>query len=63
MTVGTVAVAPLGAPDSPMNYSGAALEKPEAKEFRVYGPWCTGHCPVRETRAHFGFLLLLSFEP
>jgi hypothetical protein len=27
------AVAPLGAPDSPVNYSGAALEKPEGEEF------------------------------
>jgi hypothetical protein len=33
-------------PDSPMNYSGAASKKPEAEEFGVYGPWCTGHCPV-----------------
>jgi hypothetical protein len=32
--------------DSPVNYSGAASEKPEAEEFGVYGPWCTGHCPV-----------------
>jgi hypothetical protein len=48
-------------PDSPVNYSGATLQKPKAEEFRVYGPWCTGHCPVRQTRAHFGFLLLLSF--
>jgi hypothetical protein len=33
-------------PDSLVNYSGAASEKPEAEEFRVYGSWCTGHCPV-----------------
>jgi hypothetical protein len=35
-----------GTPDSPVNYSGAASEKPEAEEFGVYGPWCTAHCPV-----------------
>jgi hypothetical protein len=35
-----------GTSDSPVNYSGAAAEKPEAEEFGVYGPWCTGHCPV-----------------
>jgi hypothetical protein len=35
-----------GTPDSPVNYSGVAFQKPEAEEFRVYGPWCTGHCPV-----------------
>jgi hypothetical protein len=29
-----------------VNYSGVALQKPEAEEFGVYGPWCTGHCPV-----------------
>jgi hypothetical protein len=28
-------------PDSPVNYSGVCLEKPEAEEFRLYGPWCT----------------------
>jgi hypothetical protein len=35
-----------GTTDSPVNYSGAASEKPEAEEFGVYGPWCTGHCLV-----------------
>jgi hypothetical protein len=25
-----------------VNYSGAVPEKPEAEEFGVYGPWCTG---------------------
>ena len=45
-TVALVAVAPLGAPDSPVNYSGVRLEKPEGEEFSLYGPWCTGHCPV-----------------
>jgi hypothetical protein len=33
-------------PDGPVNYSGAASEKPEVEEFRVYGSWCTGHCSV-----------------
>jgi hypothetical protein len=64
-----LAVAPLGAPDSPVNYSGAVPEKPEGEEFRLYDPWCTGHCPVvhrtlsggtpdspvRQTRVLFGF--------
>jgi hypothetical protein len=50
-------------PDSPVNYSEVAFQKPEAEEFRLYGPWCTGHYPVHQTRAHFDFLLLLSFEP
>jgi hypothetical protein len=45
-TVALIAVAPLGAPDSPVNYSGVRREKPEAGEFRLYGPWCTGHCLV-----------------
>jgi hypothetical protein len=35
-----------GTPDNPMNYSGAALQKPEGEEFSLYGPWCIGHCPV-----------------
>jgi hypothetical protein len=35
-----------GTPDSPVNYSGAALLKLEGGKFRVVRPWCTGHCPV-----------------
>jgi hypothetical protein len=31
-----------GTPDSPVNYSGAALQKPEGEEFSLYGAWCTG---------------------
>jgi hypothetical protein len=60
-----------------VNYSGAAPEKPEGEEFEGNPPWCTGHClvvhrtlsggtpdsPVRQTREHFGFFLLLCFEP
>jgi hypothetical protein len=34
-TVGVVAVAPHGTPDSSVNYSGVALQKPEAEQFRV----------------------------
>jgi hypothetical protein len=48
-TVGAVAVALYGTPDSPMNYSGVALQKPEAEQFRIDllgAPdtvwWCTG---------------------
>jgi hypothetical protein len=51
-----VAIAPLGAPDSPANYSGVALQKPEAEEFGVYGPWCTGHCPVAHQTVRCGRL-------
>jgi hypothetical protein len=35
-----------GTSDGLVNYSGAAPEKPEGEEFRLYDPWCTGHCPV-----------------
>jgi hypothetical protein len=52
-----------GAPDSPVNYSGAAPGKPEGEEFELIHPgapdtvqWHTGHCPVRQTRASFSFL-------
>jgi hypothetical protein len=45
-TVALIVVAPLGAPDSPVNYSGGRLVKPEGEEFEVDSPWCTGHCPV-----------------
>jgi hypothetical protein len=45
-TVALAAVAPLGTPDSPVNYSGVAF--PETRRWRVGvdPPWCTGHCPV-----------------
>jgi hypothetical protein len=50
-------------PDSPVNYSGEYF--PETRSWGVWSdsPWCTGHCPVRQTRAAFGWFLLLSFEP
>jgi hypothetical protein len=32
-----------GASDSPVNYSGAALEKPESGELGLVRSWCTGH--------------------
>jgi hypothetical protein len=62
-TVALVVVAPLGAPDSPVNYSGARPEKPEGEEFGVVRSWCTGHCPVRQTRAPFGSFAPLLLNP
>jgi hypothetical protein len=47
-----------GTLDSPMNYSRARPEKPEGGEFGVVRSWCTGHRPVRQTRAPFVPLLL-----
>jgi hypothetical protein len=48
-TVALATVAPLGTPDSPVNYSGVALQKPEAEQFGVDLPgapdtvrWHTG---------------------
>jgi hypothetical protein len=41
-TVGVDSRCSTGTPDSPVNYSGAALQKPEGEEFSLYGPWCTG---------------------
>ena len=34
-TVALVTVSPLGTPNSPVNYSGVAPQKPEAEQFRV----------------------------
>jgi hypothetical protein len=61
-TVALIAVAPLGAPDSPVNYSGVRLEKPEGEEFEVDPPWCTGQSGALD-HGSLRFLLLLSFEP
>jgi hypothetical protein len=51
-----------GTPDSPVNYSGAALQKPEGEEFSLYGPWGTGQSGAPD-QGSLRFLLLLSFEP
>jgi hypothetical protein len=59
-----------GTSDSPVNYSGAAPEKPEGEEFGVYDPLVhrtlsggAPDSPVRQTREHFSFLFAPSFEP
>jgi hypothetical protein len=52
------AVAPLGAPDSPVNYSGAASRIPEGGKFRVGFPGAPDS-PVRQTRASFGLSFAL----
>jgi hypothetical protein len=54
-----------GTPDSPVNYSGAASEKPEGEEFSLYGPWFTGHCPVahRTVRCARPEFSSVSFSP
>jgi hypothetical protein len=54
-------------PDSPMNYSGVALQKPEAEQFRVDLPgapdtvrWCTGQSGAPD-QGSLRLDLLLSF--
>jgi hypothetical protein len=46
-----------------VNYSGAALQKTEGEEFSLYGPWCTEHSPVRQTRVLFGFFCSFLLNP
>jgi hypothetical protein len=54
-----------GTPDSPVNYSGAALLKLKGEEFEVVQPWCTGHCQVahRTVRCARPGFSLVSFAP
>jgi hypothetical protein len=58
-----------GTPDSPVNYSGVALQKPEGSKFEVIRPWApdTVWCHTGQSGApdqgSLRFLLLLSFEP
>jgi hypothetical protein len=66
-TVGAIAVAPHGTPDSPVNYSGVALQKPEAEQFRVDLPgapntvrWHTGQSGAPD-QGSLRLVLLLSF--
>jgi hypothetical protein len=61
-TVALLSRCSAGTPDSPVNYSGAALQKPEGEEFSLYGPWCTGQSGA-PNQGSLRFLLLLSFEP
>jgi hypothetical protein len=49
-----------GTPDSPVNYSGAALLKPEGEEFTSVRSWCTRQSSALDQGA-LQFLLLLSF--
>jgi hypothetical protein len=51
-----------GAPDSPVNYSGAPLRIPEDVEFSLKSPGAPDS-PVRQTRAHFGYPLLSLLNP
>jgi hypothetical protein len=58
-----------GPPDSPVNYSGAALQKPEGEEFESIAPgapdtvrWHTGQSGALD-QGSLRFLLLLCFEP
>jgi hypothetical protein len=58
-----------GTPDSPVNYSGAALQKPKGGKFEVVRPWApdtvrwhTGQSGAPD-QGSLRFLLLLSFEP
>jgi hypothetical protein len=55
--------------DSPVNYSGAALQKPEGEEFESIAPgapdnvrWRTGQSGAPD-QGYLRFLLLLYFEP
>jgi hypothetical protein len=51
-----------GKPDSLVNYSGAALLKPEGGKFRLVRPWAPDS-PVRQTRVLFGLFCSFLFEP
>jgi hypothetical protein len=61
-TVALATVSPLGTPDSPMNYSEVAPQKPEAEQFKVDLPGAPDS-PVRQTRAAFGWFCSFLFEP
>jgi hypothetical protein len=64
-TVARVSRCSGGTPDSPVNYSGVRLLKPESGWFNPVWAWCTRHCSVahRTVRCarpeHTWFLLLL----
>jgi hypothetical protein len=49
-------------PDSLVNYSGAALQKPEGGKFEVVRPWAPDS-PVHQTRVLFGFFCSFVLNP
>jgi hypothetical protein len=51
-----------GALDSPVNYSGAALLKPEGGKFEVVRPWAPDS-PVRQTRVLVGIFCSFLLNP
>jgi hypothetical protein len=66
-TVALATVAPLGTPNSPVNYSGVAFKKPEAEQFSVDLPgapdtvrWHTGQSGAPD-QGSLRLVLLLSF--
>jgi hypothetical protein len=68
-TVALATVALLGTPDSPVNYSGVAPQKPEAEQFRVDLPgapdivrWCTGQSDAPD-QGSLGLVFSILFEP
>jgi hypothetical protein len=69
-TVGVVAVAPHGTPDSPVLHRTVRwiiaewlFQKTWSWAVQSWSPWCTGHCPVAQTRAAFGWFCSFLFEP
>jgi hypothetical protein len=50
-----------GAPDSPVNYSGARPQKPEGDEFAAVRSWCTGQSGAPD-QGTLGFLCSFLFE-
>jgi hypothetical protein len=58
-----------GLPDSPVNYSGEALQKPEGEEFESIAPGAPDtvggapDSPVRQTRVLFGFFCSFVLNP
>jgi hypothetical protein len=68
-TVALASVASLGTPESPVNYSGVAPQKPKAEQFRVDLPgaldtvrWCTGQSGAPD-QGNLWLLCSFLFEP
>ena len=62
LTVALASRCSAGTPDSSVNYSGAALQKPEGEEFESIAP-IAPDSPVRQTRVLFGFFCSFLLNP
>jgi hypothetical protein len=62
LTVARVSLCSAGTPDSPVNYSGVRLLKPESGCLDTVRSWCTGQSGAPD-QSTLGFFCSFEFDP